>query len=113
MSTNNVGPWICDTCGEDIVDPLGGLVIWQTEGAMAQNFRVVHKGKCDWNDTHKMSLEIESFIGPDGLALLLSWLSYGPVRPCDNGDRVANKDEYVVLVRRMQTPGYERARQYF
>jgi hypothetical protein len=42
----------------------------------------------------------------------LSWLSAGPLRE-DGGIRVADMDEYVDLVRRVQTPYYEEARPRF
>lgn len=48
------------------------------------------------------------------LAMLLSWLSHGPlVGPSETMPEVHDFDEYVNLVRRLHTPYYEEARGRF
>jgi hypothetical protein len=46
------------------------------------------------------------------MALLLSWLSGGPMSEAGH-NRVGDLDAYVDLVRRVQTPWYEQARSLF
>lgn len=117
--------WTCDTCGDQINDPQNALVTWRVSDERPYyDFLVVHKNRrgdeeaarCDPGSragyTH--SLELDRFLGADGLTMLLSWLSAGPVIGGAH-PRIATRDldEYVDLVRRMQVPHYERARPYF
>jgi hypothetical protein len=113
--------WLCDTCGEQVTDPAGALVVWRVAdrdggGHAFRDFKIVHKGPCDPESQagYVMSLEVDRFTGPDGLTMLLSWLSIGPLKG-GGYPRVAPEDldAYVDLVRRVQLPGYEEARRYF
>lgn len=45
--------------------------------------------------------------------MLLSWLSDGPLKGGNSRSQVVNLNEYVDLVRRVQTPYYEEARPRF
>jgi hypothetical protein len=111
--------WICDTCSEPITDPAMALVTWRNDDKLKDHdFKLVHKGECDPGAKrgYVASLLLEQFLGPDGLAMLLSWLASGPVRgPYPEACRIAPDTlyEFVDLVRRVQTPGYEQARSRF
>jgi hypothetical protein len=81
------------------------------------DFKIVHKTidgarRCD--PGYPASLDLMHFLGTDGLAMLLSWLSIGPIK---GGGRpsiaVTDLDEFVDFVRRVQTPYYEEARPRF
>lgn len=71
--------------------------------------------RCDPGGAHGYlsSMDLQHFLGPDGLALLLSWLSVGPLKGGGSGPCVADLDEFVDFVRRVQTPYYEEARPHF
>lgn len=112
--------WVCDSCSQPITDPSMALVVWRSDapGRKEWDFKIVHKGECDPGaaNGYQSNLELDSFLGPNGLAMLLSWLAGGPVHgPYENGSRVASSAlyEFVDLVRRVQTPGYEQARARF
>jgi hypothetical protein len=123
--------WLCDTCHEPITaEPNDGMVVWKTrrsgpeeeDGNEYYGFMIVHKTissdpaprRCDPGDREGYlgSLDLPKFLGPEGLAMLLSWLSPGPVKGYDYC-RVASLDEFTDLVRRVQTPWYEQARPHF
>ncbi|NNN07924.1 MAG: hypothetical protein HKL85_01870 [Acidimicrobiaceae bacterium] len=119
------GPWICDMCGGEIdnagvvrgEDPGKGYVIWQEDAGVARNFKIIHQGRCD-NDQFELSVALDRFLGDDGLAYLLSFLSLGPVilrgaPEMRNNPRVADLDEFVDLIRRLHTPGYEQSRRHY
>lgn len=121
-SSGPLRAWTCDTCGEPITDPERALVIWQTsdDHRHYHSFRIVHKSidgrRCDpgARSGFMMNLDLNYFLGPEGLALLLSWLSAGPLK--GGGEcRVAAEgmDAYTDLVRRLQLPHYEEARPKF
>jgi hypothetical protein len=108
--------WTCDTCGDDVENAADGYVVWRLLDRQARKFgdyRIIHQARCDPGSeggyTH--SLQLEMFLGEEGLAMLLSWLSHGPlVGPSDAMPEVHDFDEYVDLVRRLHTPYYEEAR---
>jgi hypothetical protein len=113
--------WFCDTCDGQVTDPADGLVIWRDPsqgggGRAFHDFKIVHKGRCDpqVEAGYTLSLGLGRFTGPDGLTLLLSWLSAGPLQG-GGRPRIAPQDldSYVDLVRRVQVPGYEQARRRF
>ncbi|MER7114138.1 hypothetical protein ABT332_06575 [Saccharomonospora azurea] len=120
--------WTCDVCGEPVTsDPNDGLVVWRSEpydqGDRDYDFKIVHKTilsdpeprLCDPGSKRGYSgnLDLTLFLGADGLALLLSWLSPGPMQGGTNAPRVVNMDQFVDFVRRVQTPYYEEARTRF
>jgi hypothetical protein len=62
------------------------------------------------------TLELHDVLGPDGLAHLLYFLSIGPLKinaGSHTVPRIADMDQFVDIVRRLQTPHYEEARRYF
>lgn len=114
--------WICDACSEPITDPAKALVTWKNYGEhyWYQSFLIVHKSidgrRCDpgAQSGYNSSLDLDMFLGPEGLTMLLSWLSIGPLKG-GGGTRIAPEglDAYVDLVRRVQIPHYEEARSKF
>lgn len=114
--TNEMGRWHCDVCGEMIDGAENGYVIWKNDANMKScGFKIVHHMKCDLPD-HTSSSALEDFVGPAGLAKLLSHLSLGPIKQRMGQQSwvdVADLDEFVDLIRRVQTPFYEHARQKF
>jgi hypothetical protein len=107
------GPWRCDRCGRPISSPAEGYAIWkQDEGMKEYGFKIVHESTCGLPD-HACSLPLDAFVGDDGLSYLLSFLSAGPVMDVPGRSIVADLDEFVDFVRRMQLPHYEQARPRF
>ena len=114
--------WICDICGDKISTPGVGHVIWrESDERPAHDFKIVHTsmdGRRCWTIAeqagYRSSLPLEEFLGADGVALLLSWLSWGPVDGGGHPDvALQDLDDYVDLFRRLQTPYYEQARHRF
>ncbi|MFC0112277.1 hypothetical protein [Kibdelosporangium aridum] len=120
--------WLCDVCGELVTShPNNGLVVWRTDragdGFRKYDFKIVHKTidsdpepqRCDpgSSEGYHSSLDLKLFLGPNGLAMLLSWLSIGPLKGGGSAPQVENMDEFVDFVRRVQTPYYEEARSRF
>ncbi|MCK2240873.1 MULTISPECIES: hypothetical protein [unclassified Crossiella] len=119
--------WSCDACGKPITSaPNDGIVVWRTRETdgryLDHDFKIVHKTiepdpvphRCDPGNAggYDAHIDLTVLLGADGLAWLLSWLSAGPF--LGGGHlQVADLDEYVNLVRRLQTPYYEQARQNF
>lgn len=112
--------WICDTCGETINNVEEGYLQWlvEREGEHKKyGFHIVHhllaspKGGqwgCYYEDTldvHVGDLDLEHYTGVDGLSYLLTLATYR------NG--VRDVEEFIDIVRRIQTPYYEEARFYF
>lgn len=106
--------WYCDQCGEPVTAE-DGYVIWDSQGT-AHDFRIIHQSRCDDERLHS-STALKRLLGPDGLTHLLAWISYGPLKPGPESPRttpnVADLDEYVDLIRRLQVPYYEEARRRF
>ena len=118
MATTRTTTWYCDTCHDEITDPRDALLAWKDavteDGFKSSDFRIVHKGKkCDY-DNSMATLELADMLGPDGLAHLLYFLSIGPLKgPSRPEVRIVNMDQFVDIIRRLQTPRYEEARRYF
>lgn len=113
---NPLSIWYCDACSEEIKAVSDGYVIWKaTDDYKPHSFKIIHSGRCD-DDTHPLSNALEDFLGPDGLANLLSFLSLGPIKARagqKSSGQPANFDEFVDFMRRVQTPYYEEARRLF
>ncbi len=106
--------WRCDTSGECIENVSEGHVIWRLIGAKYGDCKIIHKARCDPEGEYSDSMPLESFLGHDGLAMLLSWLNLGPLLGRSRSTpEVHNLDEFVDFVRRVQTLFYEEARQLF
>jgi len=108
--------WYCDVCGESINDVKDGYVIWKSDAQLkSHDFKIIHRQKCDIKQ-YPSSAALEDFIGVDGLAKLLSMLSLGPIKENLGAGKhrdIADTDEFVDFVRRVQTPNYEEARRKF
>src|SRR5262249_32907976 len=111
--TKPLTSWTCDVCGDVIERVEEGYVVWKSDGAKAADFKIIHQGKCDHErDDHNASAALADFLGDNGLAYILSFLSAGPVqsalgrRPhCE----ITDFDEFVDFFRRVQLPYYEEA----
>jgi hypothetical protein len=109
--------FVCDVCGKIIENPEAGYVVWDTDDQMlAYGIKVIHHAKCDDRSCGR-SNDLPHFLGEDGLAYLLSFLSAGPIAMKEKfgagKGRVKNLDEFTDFFRRCQTPYYEEIRQYF
>ena len=108
--------WFCDNCGEVIENVDVGHVVWKRDQDLREyDFKIIHR-KCDESNQFPCWDSLKDFLGPDGLSHLLSFLSLGPFlsRPGVSSTLgLANNDQFVDLVRRVQLPYYEEARQYF
>ena len=107
--------WYCDVCGDVIECIEDGYVIWKRDDQYREYaFKIIHKVRCDLKD-HSCSMALHDFLGEDGLAYVLAFLSLGPVKHSlgQTHHGVADIDEFVDLVRRVQTPYYEEARTHF
>ncbi len=118
----NVGPWICDTCGQEIETVEQGWVEWlQNEEFKAYGFRIVHhalyspfkpRRNCyNYEDKGMHDLPLNKFIGSTGLAQLLCFLDEGEhVYESYGGPTVKDIREFLDFFRRVQIPYYEQAR---
>lgn len=105
--------WTCDTCRKAITEPRKALLVWHVEDDLTlSRFRIVHKGACD-PDRSDHSMELGDMLGQDGLAWMLAFLSPGPLHHPRNSPRIRDFDEFVDVLRRLQVPHYEQARQYW
>lgn len=119
--------WICDTCGEVIESPRDGWLEWvATDSRHARDFRIVHHRPVSPRGEHppdgcyqhasergRQDSHLDSFVGADGLARLLSFLDIGYIDPDDSGPRVESTRELAELTRRHMLPHYEEARLYW
>jgi hypothetical protein len=112
-----LGPWICDTCSKEVTVE-DGVVVWASTSDGEGDFRIIHKDVCDpGNRTHMYWLGLARLMGPDGLSRLLSYFSAGPVLKASGSSTeetpIADFEDFVDLIRRIQLPGYEQARRWF
>lgn len=113
--------WYCDVCGEIIERPKDGYVIWKrehsdTELGKEYGFKIIHQNKCDKDrQNYPSSMHLDAFLGHDGMAYLLSFLSIGPVKAHlgQTYNAKLDMDEFVDFFRRLQVPNYEEARRRF
>ena len=109
--------WICDVCQQPITSVERGYVIWKSgyDGGNEHSFKIIHQTDCDLDD-HDCSSALREFLGLDGLNLLLSHLSSGPVRKHlgrTSRAPIPDLDEFVDFIRRVQIPYYDQARRRF
>ena len=102
--------WRCDGCGKWIESADKGYVRWLTGSGGAGDFKVVHQGDCDDGEA-PYAMALPEFLGPDGLARLTALLSPGPLKRGVSAAHAVNLDQWVDLVRRLQLPFYEEARE--
>ena len=114
--------WICDVCGKIIERPEDGYVVWgYDEDGRIDKIRILHQNRrgdqerqgCD-HDRFQFpnSLPIDRFLGDDGKILLLSLVDPGPFFREEYRDQIADKRQFLDVVRRFQIPYYEEARLY-
>jgi hypothetical protein len=111
--------WFCDTCGQAIRHSRDGWVEWlvRTEGErrIGRGFRLVHHqpasplpqgcqydGGLEYQRDQSVLADValDDFLGHDGLTYLLEVLSRGELP----------QEQVVEMLKRLHTPGYERAR---
>ncbi|MDD4564658.1 MAG: hypothetical protein PHE79_04180 [Eubacteriales bacterium] len=107
--------WVCDSCGEKIENQQDGWVEWlhktNYQGAQhsCRGIRIVHRINCIYDQDAVFKNEnaiagdsdLESFMGPDGLMQLLSFISE---------DKFEDTEEVLEIIKRIHIPGYEEAR---
>ncbi|UKE51664.1 hypothetical protein KCU57_04890 [Xanthomonas translucens] len=121
-------PWTCDQCGKPIISVEDGWVEWLNGSSAEQwagtlhRLRLVHyrpaspyadrKNACyhdedQWFAAKRYTvadLPLSSFVGPDGLITLLSFLA---------DKRFSEENEVLELIKRLHVPNYEAARHHF
>ena len=114
--------WKCISCGQPITRIEDGRVEWlasedQNGTAKVKGLRLVHdlasspQGGCQYDYRNEFrkdqsiveGLPLESFVGADGLMLLLSFIATDEMP----------EDEILELAKRVQIPGYEQTRELF
>jgi hypothetical protein len=112
--------WVCDVCKEPILTVEDGYIVWKNNDTMQpHSFRIVHKNKCDKDNSFSSSSALADLIGDDGLNKMLSFLSIGVVAVnMGNGSDHSkhgpvSMTEYVDLFRRLHLPNYEEVRPLF
>ena len=130
MKTPNIdskqGTWICDTCGQIIAKAKDGWIEWlerkEGEKFKGRGLRLVHAypasprqpGRCQYdgqrefqeNQSTISDLDLESYLGPDGLTDLLSYIGEGQLPNLPT-------EEVLEMIKRLHVPGYEHARDHF
>ena len=107
--------WICDACGETILNAEDGWLEWYLDRntSYEAGFRIVHASRlsCRYNERQleqqnrsPLDLPFSTLIWPDGLGALLYLMEH---------TNFANHKEFVDIVRRLHVPYYEEARQYW
>ena len=59
----------------------------------------MHTSGCQPDSDNTVTDELESYLGEDGLAALLAYLTAGPGRADEHGIAVRDMDEFVDLIR--------------
>jgi hypothetical protein len=118
MKLEPLQQFTCDECGELIKSPKDGWLEWlistSSDGRKLHGFRIVHhapasprkqhNGHCQYPSHFLIGdMHLEHFLGPDGLANLLSMFE----RPFED------QQEFVEIIRRLHIPYYEEARLYW
>lgn len=128
MGMQPLEQWICDRCDVLIANVDDGWLEWisDSQNRKSHSFKIVHhisasprrpnrdcyhySGRRDRADNHLIH-----FVGPAGLANLLSFIDMGPYLDPDgeNVPRVSDLREFTELARRLFLPYYEEARLYW
>lgn len=118
----NKDTWICDACGDTIKNESDGWIEWlsRSDSAACHGLRLVHhqpasprgpSGSCQYDADLVWSrdrllihdMQLDAYLGPDGLMQLLTLLSNGKLPPT----------EVIEMVKRLHIPGYEHGRHHF
>jgi hypothetical protein len=101
--------WRCDECGQTIASARDGWVEWRERDGALCDFRIVHHVSASprgeqgcYGDGIAGNMLMEETLGADGLAWLLGVLAKSPVE----------REQFAELVRRLQVPFYEFARNH-
>lgn len=118
--------WICDTCNQIIQSPNDGCIEWLSDDNCIQyGFKIIHNATCSpkyppsscyqyIDIPHQADAPLEYFVGPKGVAYLLSFLDVGPYHdPNFSGPWVKDVREFIEFMRRLTLPFYEEARLYW
>jgi hypothetical protein len=109
--------WYCDVCGKKIESVEDGWLEWvyfkgEEGNGQGRGLRIVHKDKqCMYNSQLEYKRDkgitkddnLKSFLGSDGLMLLLEFLADGEIP----------KEELLEVIKRIHIPGYEIAHCHF
>jgi hypothetical protein len=114
--------WICDACGQLIKEANHGWVEWlvsqdKSGKRSGRGLRLVHhrlfspNGNCQYDSHLEFSrdraclhdLDLESFLGPDGLNILLSQIA----------EHTLPTEDTLEMIKRLHIPGYEHTRKHF
>jgi hypothetical protein len=122
MKMKPLEQFICDTCGEVINEPKDGCIEWKfNEDGDRSEFLIVHhktksllEGENGCYQHNDGMLPLENFLGARGIVQLTSFLDPGSYFGSDfESPDVLDIREYTELVRRLQIPYYEEARNYW
>ena len=83
------------------VSSTNGLLTFQndpTQPFLAYEFRIMHASGCQPDSDNTVTDELQSYLGEDGLATLLAYLTAGPGRADEHGIAVRDMDEFVDLI---------------
>ncbi|WP_311276387.1 hypothetical protein [Methylobacterium sp. WCS2018Hpa-22] len=116
--------WLCDSCREVIFSPEDAWVEWlgHRDGGRT-GFRICHhqlatpEGFQSYSifdaASGRPNMHMNRLIGPNGLLRLMEMVEdQGSFSNSSGYRRVANMKEFLELMRRVQIPHYEEARQY-
>lgn len=116
--------WVCDACGSPIEVSTDGWIEWllrKKDGAyVGRGLRLVHRftsspqqphGKCQYDERVEnqrdgstvSDMELDCFLGADGLMRLLSLVAEGELP----------KEDVLEMIKRLHIPGYEHAHRHF
>ena len=122
MGLTPLRQWICDSCHQTIESPKEGYVQWRTDNLRSFGFSIVHHqaysprgpvGSC-YDPEALSDLQLDKFLGADGLIYLLSLVDPGEhfVQTLEQ-PYVSDFRGWTEIVKRLQIPYYEEARQHF
>lgn len=129
MSLKPLQQWYCDSCREIIKKPEDGWVHWRKEKRGqaptewgVHSIEILHRahtsprgeGGCFRAPIEK-ELHLSRFLGPEGIARLVSMMDVGVYHDPDRLELVGVKDirNWAEVFRRLHLPYYEEARRYF
>ena len=119
--------WICDECGQVIASAEEGFVEWLHIEGKPVDVRIVHHAPASplkrkdgcyaySDEANRQDMHLTDFVGPDGLAHLLSLIDDGPLLRAEGEKNITpgvTSASWTEAVRRLQLPHYEEARRHF